>query len=186
MACEIDAPTIVRLVERVVAPLGLRLDRASPMVDARLADGSRLHAVLPPLAPDVRRLVRFERRDLLSDDTPPGTHHLIACRNVLIYFDRDTQERLFDKFWTRRRGGSGLGLAICRRIVEAHDGVIRAENGGAGPRFVFRLPLAPVPVDRFTEKVSSPSTAVSPLIVTENVLLVWPAGMVSPFAVCAT
>src|SRR5207248_9673747 len=52
VAGEIDAPTIVRLVERVVAPLGLRLDRASPMVDARLADGSRLHAVLPPLAPD--------------------------------------------------------------------------------------------------------------------------------------
>ncbi|MCU1464777.1 MAG: Flp pilus assembly protein ATPase CpaF [Actinomycetia bacterium] len=52
VACQIDAATIVRIVERVVAPLGLRLDRASPMVDARLADGSRLHAVLPPLAPD--------------------------------------------------------------------------------------------------------------------------------------
>jgi pilus assembly protein CpaF len=50
--CEIDAATIVRVVERVIAPLGLRLDRASPMVDARLSDGSRLHAVLPPLAPD--------------------------------------------------------------------------------------------------------------------------------------
>lgn len=50
--CEIDGDAIVRIVERVVAPLGLRLDRASPMVDARLADGSRLHAVLPPLAPD--------------------------------------------------------------------------------------------------------------------------------------
>jgi pilus assembly protein CpaF len=50
--CDIDAPTIERVVERVIAPLGLRLDRASPMVEARLADGSRLHAVLPPLAPD--------------------------------------------------------------------------------------------------------------------------------------
>jgi pilus assembly protein CpaF len=48
----LDATTIVRLVERVVGPLGLRLDRASPMVDARLADGSRLHAVIPPLAVD--------------------------------------------------------------------------------------------------------------------------------------
>lgn len=52
VVCEIDAATIVRVVERVIAPLGLRLDRSSPMVDARLADGSRLHAVLPPLAPD--------------------------------------------------------------------------------------------------------------------------------------
>jgi len=50
--CDLDAATIVRVVERVIAPLGLRIDRASPMVDARLPDGSRLHAVLPPLAPD--------------------------------------------------------------------------------------------------------------------------------------
>jgi len=48
----LDAAAIVQLVERVVAPLGLRLDRASPMVDARLPDGSRLHAVIPPLAVD--------------------------------------------------------------------------------------------------------------------------------------
>jgi pilus assembly protein CpaF len=51
-SCRLDAATIARIAERVIAPLGLRLDRASPMVDARLADGSRLHAVLPPLAPD--------------------------------------------------------------------------------------------------------------------------------------
>jgi pilus assembly protein CpaF len=39
---------IVTVVERAVAPLGLRIDRTMPMVDARLPDGSRLHAVLPP------------------------------------------------------------------------------------------------------------------------------------------
>ena len=50
------------------------------------------------IIPEVRRLVRFERRDLLAEAPPPGPHHLIVCRNVLIYFDRDTQERLFDKF----------------------------------------------------------------------------------------
>src|SRR5262245_19004275 len=51
-------------------------------------------------------------------------------------------ERLFDKFWTRRRGGSGLGLALGGRIVEAPGGRIRAENQAGGPRFVFRLPAA--------------------------------------------
>lgn len=40
------------LVERVVAPLGLRIDRTSPIVDARLADGSRVHAIVAPLAVD--------------------------------------------------------------------------------------------------------------------------------------
>jgi pilus assembly protein CpaF len=50
--CELGVDAILRIAERVIAPLGLRLDRASPIVDARLADGSRLHAVIPPLAPD--------------------------------------------------------------------------------------------------------------------------------------
>ena len=62
VTCDLDADAIVRIAQRVVAPLGLRLDRASPIVDARLADGSRVHAVLPPLAPDgpcltIRRFV---------------------------------------------------------------------------------------------------------------------------------
>jgi pilus assembly protein CpaF len=48
----LDEAAIRHIVERVIAPLGLRLDRSSPMVDARLPDGSRLHAVLPPVAVD--------------------------------------------------------------------------------------------------------------------------------------
>jgi len=43
-----DPEGVVAAVERMIGPLGLRIDRASPMVDARLPDGSRLHAVLPP------------------------------------------------------------------------------------------------------------------------------------------
>jgi chemotaxis methyl-accepting protein methylase len=46
----------------------------------------------------VRSLVRFERRDLLADPPPAETLHLITCRNVIIYFDRTTQERLFGRF----------------------------------------------------------------------------------------
>jgi pilus assembly protein CpaF len=57
-----NSEAIVAAVERVIAPLGLRLDRASPAVDARLVDGSRLHAVIPPAAVDgpvvaIRRFV---------------------------------------------------------------------------------------------------------------------------------
>jgi len=41
---------ILAVIERIVAPVGRRIDEASPMVDARLADGSRVHAIIPPLA----------------------------------------------------------------------------------------------------------------------------------------
>ena len=68
--------------------------------DTPLALRQRYFAPAAPftIVPEVRRLVRFERRDLLAEAPPPGPHHLIVCRNVLIYFDRDTQERLFEKF----------------------------------------------------------------------------------------
>lgn len=48
-----DQSEVVALVERLIAPLGLRIDRSAPMVDARLPDGSRLHAVLPPASVEV-------------------------------------------------------------------------------------------------------------------------------------
>ena len=67
---DLDAPTIARLAERIVAPLGLRLDRTAPIADARLPDGSRLHAVLPPLAPDgpVITIRRFRSRPVTLDE----------------------------------------------------------------------------------------------------------------------
>ncbi|MDH3752985.1 MAG: CpaF family protein [Acidimicrobiia bacterium] len=49
---EIDLATLEHMVERIVGPLGRRVDRTSPMVDARLADGSRVNAVVPPAAID--------------------------------------------------------------------------------------------------------------------------------------
>lgn len=41
---------VMRIIERIVAPLGRRIDEGSPMVDARLPDGSRVNAVIPPIA----------------------------------------------------------------------------------------------------------------------------------------
>jgi chemotaxis methyl-accepting protein methylase len=61
---------------------------------------SRYFAPAAPftVAQSIRDLVRFESRDLLRQPPPSGQHDLIVCRNVLIYFDRETQERLFETF----------------------------------------------------------------------------------------
>ncbi len=45
-----DGEHIMRIIEKIIAPLGRRLDEAVPMVDARLPDGSRVNAIIPPLA----------------------------------------------------------------------------------------------------------------------------------------
>jgi pilus assembly protein CpaF len=46
-----DADHIMRIVDRILAPLGRRVDEASPFVDARLPDGSRVNVIIPPLIP---------------------------------------------------------------------------------------------------------------------------------------
>ncbi len=46
-----DVNHAMRIIERIVAPLGRRIDEASPMVDARLADGSRVNITIPPVSP---------------------------------------------------------------------------------------------------------------------------------------
>jgi pilus assembly protein CpaF len=48
----LDPATVLHVIERILAPLGRRVDRSSPVVDARLADGARVHAIVPPLAID--------------------------------------------------------------------------------------------------------------------------------------
>jgi pilus assembly protein CpaF len=65
-----DAEEILVLIERLVAPLGRRIDLASPLVDARLPDGSRVHAVIPPisLVGPVLTIRRFGQRALSPDD----------------------------------------------------------------------------------------------------------------------
>jgi len=89
------------------------------------------------VSPAVRGMVRFERRDLLSDPAPPGQFELIACRNVLIYFDRDTQARLFESFFDSLAPGGYLVLGK----VETLLGTARSRFLGVDSRErIFRRP----------------------------------------------
>ena len=71
------------------------------------------------VAETIRDLVRFERRDLLTDEPPPGHYDLVLCRNVLIYFDRDTQERVFDLFYNVLAPGGYLVLGKVETLLGA-------------------------------------------------------------------
>lgn len=62
-----DDDHVLRIIERIVLPLGRRIDADTPMVDARLPDGSRVNAVIPPIAIDGPSItIRKFKRDKLS------------------------------------------------------------------------------------------------------------------------
>jgi chemotaxis protein methyltransferase CheR len=68
--------------------------------------------------PDVKSLVRFERRDLIRGASPNGLN-LITCRNVIIYFDRATQEELFVRFHEALLPGGFLVLGKVETLLGA-------------------------------------------------------------------
>ena len=83
-----DADHVLRIIQRIVAPLGRRCDESSPMVDARLPDGSRVNAIIPPLSlvgPSLTirkfRRVPFGPGELLRNATLTGEalQFLSAC-----------------------------------------------------------------------------------------------------------
>jgi pilus assembly protein CpaF len=65
-----DDRHLMRVIDRIVSQVGRRVDDSSPMVDARLADGSRVNAIIPPLAVDgpVMSIRRFPAERLKADD----------------------------------------------------------------------------------------------------------------------
>jgi pilus assembly protein CpaF len=65
-----DNKHLMRVIDRIVSGVGRRVDDSSPMVDARLADGSRVNAIIPPLAVDgpLLSIRRFPTERLKADD----------------------------------------------------------------------------------------------------------------------
>jgi chemotaxis methyl-accepting protein methylase len=80
----------------------------------------RYFSAQPPftIAPAIRQHVRFQRRDLLDEfPAASGGFQLITCRNVLIYFDRDTQERLLLRFHEALAPGGFLVLGKVETLL---------------------------------------------------------------------
>ena len=76
-----DDAHLMSIIDRIVSAIGRRVDESSPMVDARLADGSRVNAIIPPLAVDgpclsIRRFGRdpLTAEDLIANHTFTGAH----------------------------------------------------------------------------------------------------------------
>ncbi len=93
----VDDAHLLRIIDKIVSSVGRRVDEASPMVDARLPDGSRVNAIIPPLSLRGPTLTirKFSRDPYTMDDlinfgsvTPKAAHFLAACvqgkLNVLI------------------------------------------------------------------------------------------------------
>ena len=92
-----DDQQVIAAIERIVSPLGRRIDESSPMVDARLPDGSRVNAIIPPLSLEGPSITirKFSRKPLEAADlirfgsiSPEIVHFLDVCvkvrKNILI------------------------------------------------------------------------------------------------------
>ncbi|MEQ9737872.1 MAG: CpaF family protein [Algiphilus sp.] len=95
---------VLRVIQRILSPLGRRVDESTPMVDARLADGSRVNAIIPPIALDgpCLSIRKFRKHALTSEDLiQSGT----VTRAVVDFLS----ERVRNRINTLILGGTGSG-----------------------------------------------------------------------------
>ena len=144
-----DDRHLMQIIERIVSSVGRRIDESSPMVDARLADGSRVNAIIPPLALDgpamsIRRFRtdRLGAQDLVAREswTEPMLEFLtaaIASRLNLIV-----------------SGGTGAGkttlLNVLSGFIGANERVVTIEDAAElslRQRHVVRLETRPANIE---------------------------------------
>jgi pilus assembly protein CpaF len=118
---------LMRIIERIVAPLGRRIDESSPLVDARLKDGSRVNAVIPPvsLVGPTLTIRKFFKRPLSVED-------LIRLGSVSEEAIEFMKACVISKLNVVVSGGTGTGkttfLNVLSGFIPAEDRIITIEN----------------------------------------------------------
>jgi pilus assembly protein CpaF len=145
----IDDEHVLRVIRRILAPLGRRIDESSPMVDARLPDGSRVNAIIPPLALDGPCLsIRKFRKDPLQagDLVAAGT----MDETILAFLKHAVSKRTNILI----SGGTGAGkttmLNVLSRYISPAERLVTIEDAAElnlGHDHVVRLETRPPNVD---------------------------------------
>ncbi len=137
------------IIERIIAPLGRRIDESSPMVDARLPDGSRVNAIIEPLALDGSTLTirRFGTKRLSMDDLVKFGSIVPEATNLL----RAMVEARLNVVVS---GGTGSGkttfLNIMSNYIPHHERIVTIEDAAElllNQEHVVRLESRPANIE---------------------------------------
>jgi pilus assembly protein CpaF len=122
-----DAASVRAVIDRIVAPLGRRIDESAPMVDARLGDGSRVNAIIPPLA--VRGPTLTIRRFTRSLQAPHDLLAVGAASQAMLEFLRVCVERRRNVVIS---GGTSSGkttlLNVLSNLIPASERIVTIED----------------------------------------------------------
>ncbi|GAB7532602.1 CpaF family protein [Pseudomonas sp. 3A(2025)] len=123
----IDSHHVERVMQRILAPMGRRLDESSPMVDARLPDGSRVNAIIPPIALDGPCLsIRKFRKDMLKSTD------LVATQTIDLSIFEFFQEAVGKRCNILISGGTGTGkttmLNVLSQLIDTHQRLVTIED----------------------------------------------------------
>jgi signal transduction histidine kinase len=146
---EVDKSKTEARERRIMLTLSVNLPSSLSTIQV---DGGRIRQVIWNLIHNALKFTSEEGRVVVR----AGLHEegvLIEVEDTGVGLAKETQERVFEKFFQVSPGGStssqglGLGLAICKEIVFAHQGKIRAQSPGIGlgTTMSFTLPLSPPP-----------------------------------------
>src|SRR5487761_1346323 len=144
-----DNAHLMHIIEKIVSAVGRRIDESSPMVDARLADGSRVNVIIPPLAIDgpILSIRKFSAKPLTAEDLMQGRALTPPMLEVLKHA---VQTRLNIVV----SGGTGAGkttlLNVLSGFISAQERVVTIEDSAElqmKQKHVVRLECRPPNVE---------------------------------------